>query len=155
MYRWEMSSVCIIQRYIHQHTVNHWRISQNVQHVLALQTLFQHQHYIPEVAPHLFCVALIILNLSPGFRHSQYSSRTAKITGIQRTRPQRKCVFSCSVCYFCSFGGMRMFLFLELEFSLGLQRLIVRGTETVQECNHFSLCHSNFTHKTLLYMFTC
>lgn len=129
-----------------------------MQMLLAFQTLFLHQHdSYPDVAPHLLCVALITLNLIPVFHHLQWLrdfSRTAKVTGIQQTRPQRKCVSSCSTCYFCSFGGrlcICVFLFLELEFALGLQRLIVRGTQIVQECCHVSLCHSNFTHKTLLY----
>lgn len=78
---------------------------------------------LPFRALHSSCCATSVLccinniNLSPGFRHSQYFSRIAKVTGIQRIRPQRKCVCSCSVCYFCCFGSMCMFLFLELEFS--------------------------------------
>lgn len=159
MYCWEMSSVCIIQRYIHQHVVDHWRFSQNVQRVcisdslLALALQFRVSHSRSCTTSVLCCINYIkpVTWFPPFaifFTHSQsYGNPANKTT-------EEMCLFLQCV-LFLQFWGMRLFLFLELEFSLDLQRLIVRGTQTVQECNHVSLCHSNFTHKTLLYMFTC
>ncbi len=117
---------------------------------LAFQTL---DDSYPDVAPHLLCVEQIILNLTPDFRiHIERVILHAQPKLLESSEQDG----NVSIPVVCAISGILggltacMFLFLELKFSLGLQRLRVRGTQIVQECRH-----SNFKHKTWSCMFTC
>ncbi len=98
---------------------------------LAFQTL---DDSYPDVAPHLLCVEQIILNLTPGFRiHIERVILHAQPKLLESSKQDQG--GNVSIPVVCAISGILggltacMFLFLELKFSLGLQRQSERNTD--------------------------